>query len=66
MRPPRPRRWTSGRPPWANCRSTSWSNALEAPIYELYWHAGSLSSLKDIKTDGSGFYYYFYDANWER
>ena len=56
----------SGRPPWANCRSTSWSNALEAPIYELYWHAGSLSSLKDIKTDGSGFYYYFYDANWER
>jgi peptide/nickel transport system substrate-binding protein len=41
-------------------------NALEAPIYELYWHAGSLSSLKDIRTDGSGFYYYFYDANWER
>jgi peptide/nickel transport system substrate-binding protein len=41
-------------------------NALEAPIYELYWHAGALSSLKDIKTDATGFYYYFKDANWER
>jgi ABC-type transport system substrate-binding protein len=41
-------------------------NALEAPIYELYWHAGALSSLKDIKTDATGFYYYFKDANWDR
>jgi FMN phosphatase YigB (HAD superfamily) len=36
-------------------------NALEVPIYELYWHAGALSSLKDIKTDATGFYYYFKD-----
>jgi peptide/nickel transport system substrate-binding protein len=41
-------------------------NALEAPIYELYWHAGMTSSLKGIKTDATGFYYFFYDAYWER
>jgi peptide/nickel transport system substrate-binding protein len=40
--------------------------ALEVPIYELYWHAGAISSLQDIKTDGTGFYYFFYDANWAR
>ena len=41
-------------------------NALEVPIYELYWHAGIISSLKGVKTDATGFYYYFYDAAWER
>ena len=41
-------------------------NALEVPIYELYWFAGSLSSLKDVKPDATGFYYYFYEAAWER
>jgi hypothetical protein len=41
-------------------------NALEAPIYELYWHAGIISSLKGVKTDATGFYYFFYDAWWER
>ena len=41
-------------------------NALEAPIYELYWNAGSTSSLKGIKNDASGFYYFFYDAYWDR
>jgi len=40
--------------------------ALEVPIYELYWHAGIISSLKDVKTDATGFYYFFYDAKWER
>jgi peptide/nickel transport system substrate-binding protein len=40
--------------------------ALEVPIYELYWHAGTISSLEGIKTDGTGFYYFFYDANWTR
>jgi hypothetical protein len=40
--------------------------ALEVPIYELYWHAGLISSLKGVKTDGTGFYYFFYDAYWER
>jgi peptide/nickel transport system substrate-binding protein len=40
--------------------------ALETPIYELYWHAGIISSLKGVKTDATGFYYYFYDAYWER
>jgi hypothetical protein len=40
--------------------------ALEVPIYELYWHAGIISSLKGVKTDGTGFYYFFYDAYWER
>ena len=41
-------------------------NALEVPIYELYWHAGMLSSLKGVKTDATGFYYYFYPAYWQR
>lgn len=41
-------------------------NALSVPIYELYWHAGIISSLKDVKTDATGFYYFFYDAHWER
>lgn len=41
-------------------------NALETPIYELYWHAGITSSLKGVKTDATGFYYFFYDAEWER
>ena len=41
-------------------------NALEVPIYELYWHAGSTGSLKDVKTDATGFYYFFYDATWDR
>jgi peptide/nickel transport system substrate-binding protein len=40
--------------------------ALEVPIYELYWFAGMTSSLKGVKTDGTGFYYYFYDAYWQR
>lgn len=40
--------------------------ALECPIYELYWHAGIISSLKGVKTDATGFYYFFYDAYWER
>jgi len=41
-------------------------NALEVPIYELYWHAGIISSLKGVKTDATGFYYFFYPAYWER
>jgi len=41
-------------------------NALEVPIYELYWSAGVISSLKGVKADATGFYYFFYDAYWER
>ncbi len=41
-------------------------NALEVPIYELYWNAGVISSLKGVKADATGFYYFFYDAYWER
>jgi peptide/nickel transport system substrate-binding protein len=40
--------------------------ALEVPIYELYWHAGITSSLQDVKTDATGFYYFFYDSHWSR
>jgi peptide/nickel transport system substrate-binding protein len=41
-------------------------NALEVPIYELYWHAGITGSLQNVKTDATGFYYFFYDAEWAR
>ena len=41
-------------------------NALEVPIYELYWNAGVISSLKDVKNDATGFYYFFSDAYWEK
>jgi hypothetical protein len=41
-------------------------NALQVPIYELSWHAGINSGLKGVKTDATGFYYFFYDAYWER
>jgi peptide/nickel transport system substrate-binding protein len=40
--------------------------ALMAPIFELFWHGGSISSLKNVKTDSTGFYYFFYPAHWER
>ena len=40
--------------------------AMEVPIYELWWYAGITSSLEGVKTNPTGFYYFFYDAKWER